>query len=78
MRQLKMQGWTTKAGSMGARLGSEIEFDGVTRCTSVENSDESKVGLLLDSRFWFEPRSWYVIMFSVGADGGYIDNDVTR
>jgi hypothetical protein len=47
MRQLKMQGWTTKAGSMGARLGSEIEeLDGVTRCTSVENSGGNKIGLL--------------------------------
>jgi hypothetical protein len=45
-----MQGWTTKAGSMERDSGAKIEFDGVTRCTSVENSDESKVGLL-DSEY---------------------------
>jgi hypothetical protein len=44
-RQLKMQGWSTKVDSIGARLESENEFDGVTS-TSVESSGESKVGLL--------------------------------
>jgi hypothetical protein len=44
LRQLKMLRWTTKVDSIGARL--ESEFDGVTSCTSIVNSDESKVGLL--------------------------------
>jgi hypothetical protein len=42
----KMQVWTTKVDSIGTRLGSENEFDGVTSCTSVESSGESHVGLL--------------------------------
>jgi hypothetical protein len=46
LRQLKMQRWATKVDSIGARLGSENEFDGVTSCTSVESSGESEVGLL--------------------------------
>jgi hypothetical protein len=41
-----MQKRTTKVDSIGARLGSENEFDGVKSCTSVESSGESKVGLL--------------------------------
>jgi hypothetical protein len=44
LRQLKIQGWTTKVDR--ARLGSENEFNGVTSCTSVGSSGESKVGLL--------------------------------
>jgi hypothetical protein len=35
-----------KVDSIGARFASEQEFDGVTRCTSVDSSGESKVGLL--------------------------------
>jgi hypothetical protein len=46
LRQLEMQGWTTKVNSIAARLGSENEFDGVPSCPSVESSGESKVGLL--------------------------------
>jgi hypothetical protein len=42
LRQLKIQGWKTKIDS----LGSENELNRVTRCTSVESSGESKVGLL--------------------------------
>jgi hypothetical protein len=50
LRQLKMQRWATTVDSIGARLGSEDEFDGVTSCTSVESSGESEVGYgLLDS-----------------------------
>jgi hypothetical protein len=41
-----MKGWTTKVDSVGARLGSDTEFDGVTSCTSVESSGGIKVGLL--------------------------------
>jgi hypothetical protein len=43
--QLKMQRWTAKVDSIRSRLGSENEFDGITGCSSVENSSESKVGL---------------------------------
>jgi hypothetical protein len=46
LRRLKMQRWVTKVDSIGARLGGENEFDGVTSCTSVESSGESKVRLL--------------------------------
>jgi hypothetical protein len=44
--QLKMQGWTAKVDSIRSRLGSENEFDGITGCSSVKSSSESKVGLL--------------------------------
>jgi hypothetical protein len=46
LRQLQMQGWTTKVVCIGVRLESEIEFDGVARCTSIESSGESTVDLL--------------------------------
>jgi hypothetical protein len=46
LRQLKMQRWATKVDSIGARLGSENEVDGVTSCTSVESSGESEFCLL--------------------------------
>jgi hypothetical protein len=41
-----MQGWTANVDSIRPRLGSENEFDGVTGCSSLESSSESKVGLL--------------------------------
>jgi hypothetical protein len=41
-----MQGRTARVDSIGSRLGSENEFDGVTSYTSVESCSESKVGLL--------------------------------
>jgi hypothetical protein len=44
--QLKIQGWAAKVDSMSARLVSENKFDGVTGCTILESSSESKVGLL--------------------------------
>lgn len=38
--QLKMQGWTLEADSIGVKFGSENAFDGDARCTSVESSGE--------------------------------------
>jgi hypothetical protein len=44
--QLKMKRRTAKVDSIRSRLGSENELDGVTGCSSIESSSESKVGLL--------------------------------
>jgi hypothetical protein len=41
-----MQRWTTKIDSIGVRLLSENEFDGVKSCTSVASNSESKISLL--------------------------------
>jgi hypothetical protein len=39
-----MQGCTAKVDSIRSILGSKNEFDGVTGCSSVKSSNESKVG----------------------------------
>jgi hypothetical protein len=42
---LGMHGWATKVDSIGARLGSEDEFDGINPSITVESSNKSRVDL---------------------------------